>query len=39
MAGEGLDLTLIEPSPPGSFIGGGVGGIDGSPVSPVRIRC
>jgi hypothetical protein len=25
-ADEGLDLTLIEPSPPGSFIGGGTGG-------------
>lgn len=28
---EGLDLTLIEPSPPGSFIGGGTGGADDSP--------
>lgn len=31
VADEGLDLTLIEPSPPGSFIGGGVGGMDDSP--------
>ena len=31
VADEGLDLTLIEPSPPGSFIGGGVGGSDDSP--------
>jgi len=30
-ADEGLDLTLIEPSPPGSFIGGGTGGLDDSP--------
>lgn len=31
VADEGLDLTLIEPSPPGSFIGGGVGSMDDSP--------
>lgn len=31
VADEGLDLTLIEPSPPGSFVGGGVGGMDDSP--------
>lgn len=31
VADEGLDLTLIEPSPRGSFIGGGVGGMDDSP--------
>lgn len=31
VADEGLDLTLVEPSPPGSFIGGGVGGMDDSP--------
>jgi hypothetical protein len=31
VADEGLDLTLIEPSPPGSFIGSGTGGADDSP--------